>query len=306
MSPVYSFNVGPADGVRLGGFVLVAGLVSVLQAAARRLQELQRRQDQNREQSLAVLAHELRTPLAAIINSLEILRHSQGGDSRAEPLWGIVQRQAQHMARLIGELLDACRIDRGKTVLCKAKLDLVSAVSDAVEAVRPLIEERRHRLQIVLPPEPVYLEADRMRLEQIIVNLLTNAARYTEPGGHIRLVVERGPDVAVLRVRDTGIGIAPAKLSSIFELFVQEKRGSQGGLGIGLHVVAGLVRLHGGSVTALSAGPGQGSEFLVRLPLSGERSEERAPDGTHVVSLLGDSSQTVIPRRTDPARPVLG
>ena len=232
-----------------------------------------------KDQLLAVLAHELRTPLSAILNSLEVLRRCGTDDPRAERTRGIVERQARHMGRLIDDLLDVSRIDRGKVQLCKKRLHLVAAVIDAVDSVGSLIEERRHHLEVLLPPEPLYLDADPMRLEQILVNLLTNAAKYTKPGGNIWLMVERGHGEAVLRVRDTGIGIAPDILPSIFDLFVQEKNGSQGGLGIGLHLVRGLVRLHGGTVTAASAGPGQGSEFVVRLPLETElyQQERRGP-----------------------------
>jgi signal transduction histidine kinase len=220
-----------------------------------------------KEQFLAILAHELRTPLTAILASLEVLRRRSADGPTAERTRGIVERQARNMGRLIDDLLDVSRIDRGKVQLCKRPLDLVPAVVEAVESVSSLIEERHHHLEVVLPPEPLYVDADPMRLEQIVANLLTNAVRYTEPGGYIWLMVEHGHGEAVLRVRDTGIGIAPDILASIFELFVQEKNGSQGGLGVGLHLVRSLVRLHGGTVTAASAGPGKGSEFVVRLPL---------------------------------------
>jgi signal transduction histidine kinase len=250
-----------------------------------------------KDQFLAVLAHELRTPLAAILASLEVLRRCGGGDATAERARGMVERQARHMGRLIDELLDLSRIDRGKVELCKKRLELLSVVVDAIESVRPLIEARRHDLEVVLPPQPLYLDADPLRLEQIIVNLLTNAAKYTEPGGNIWLTVERVHGKAVVRVRDTGIGIARDILPSIFDLFVQAKNGSQGGLGIGLHLVRGLVRLHGGSVTAASAGAGQGSEFIVRLPLQEEPAEQehqRVPG-----ERTGRLRQRSLPREND-------
>jgi signal transduction histidine kinase len=238
--------------------------------------DILRARSRAKDQFLAILAHELRTPLSVILASLEVLRRRGADGPTAERTRDILERQAQHMLRLIDDLLDVYRIDRGKVQLCTTRFDLVPVVVAVVENVNPLMEQRRHYLDVVLPPEPLYLDADPMRLEQILVNLLTNAAKYTEPGGRIWLLVERGHSEVVLRVRDTGIGIAPDILSSIFDLFVQEKNGSQGGLGIGLHLVRGLVRLHGGTVTAASAGPGQGSEFVVHLPL--RASQE--PSGT--------------------------
>jgi len=218
---------------------------------------------------LAVLAHELRTPLSAMLTSLEVWRRCGTDGLTAQRTRGVIERQARHMGRLIDELLDVCRIDRGKVQLCKERLHLAAAVVDAVDSVSALIEERGHNLEVALPPEALYVHADPTRLQQILVNLLTNAVKYTEPGGQIWLRVEKGMGEAVLRLRDTGIGIAPDILPSIFDPFAQEKNGSRGGLGIGLHLVQGLVRLHGGTITAVSPGSGQGSEFVVRLPLCG-------------------------------------
>jgi signal transduction histidine kinase len=226
---------------------------------------------------LALLAHELRTPLTAILTSLQILQRHRSDGPVAERTRAIVERQARHIGRLVDDLLDVFRVEQGKIQLRKQRLHLAAAVIDAVESVSSLIEKQHHSLEVVLPPEPLYLEADPMRLEQILVNLLTNAAKYTPPGGQIWLAVEHGQDEVVLRVWDTGIGIATDMLPSIFDLFVQEKTGSQGGLGIGLHLVRNLVRLHGGTVTASSAGPGQGSEFVVRLPLLGDLGQADFP-----------------------------
>jgi signal transduction histidine kinase len=284
MTPVFSLGGGLTEGVRLGIFGLVAVLVSSLHEVRVRLEASLRRQAQARDQFLAVLAHELRTPLAAILNGLEVLRRCGSGGPIPERTRGVLERQARHMGRLINDLLDVSRIERGKVQLCKKRLDLVPTVVDAVEIVSPLIEERRHHLEVVLPPAPVYLNADPTRLKQIIVNLLTNAAKYSEAEGRICLVVQRRPGEAVLRVRDTGIGLAADSLPHIFELFGQAKDGSQGGLGIGLHLVRGLVRLHGGSVIASSAGPGQGSEFVVRMPLCEEPLRAEPADSSELIS----------------------
>jgi len=243
---------------------------------------------QAKDQLLAVLAHELRTPLSAILSSLEVLRRRGADDPIAERTADIVERQARHMGRLIDDLLNVSRIDRGKVQLRKKRLNLVPAVVGAVESVGSLIEERRHELEVVLPPEPLYLYADPMRLEQILVNLLTNAAKYTEPEGHIWLVVERERGEVLLRVRDTGIGIAPDILHSIFDLFVQERNGSEGGLGIGLYLVRCLVRLHGGAITAASAGPGRGSEFVVRLPVWVEPSQDECQSARDEQAVLSE------------------
>jgi signal transduction histidine kinase len=216
---------------------------------------------------VVLVAHELRTPLTAILTGLEVLQRHRSDGPIAERTRGIIERQARHMRRLVDDLLDVCRLDQGKTQLCKQRLLVAATIVDAVESAGSLIDERDHTLEVVLPPEPVYVEADPMRLQQILVNLLSNAARYTPPRGQITLILERSQDEAVLRVQDTGIGIAAELLPSIFDLFVQEKNGAQGGLGIGLHLVRSLVRLHGGTITASSPGPGQGSEFMVRLPL---------------------------------------
>jgi signal transduction histidine kinase len=232
---------------------------------------------QTRDPFSAVLAHELRTPLSAILASLEVLRREGAGGPIAERARAIAERQARLMERLIDDRLDASRIELGKVELCTKRLDLAAVMHNAVESVKALMEERGHHLEVVLPSQPLWVEADPMRLEQILLNLLTNAAKYTKPGGYIWLLAERANGSAVLRVRDTGIGIAPEILPRIFDLFVQEKNGGQGGLGIGLYLVNGLVRLHGGTVTAASAGPGRGSEFVVRLPLAAEAS----PGGMH-------------------------
>jgi CheY-like chemotaxis protein len=184
------------------------------------------------------------------------------------------------MVRLVDDLLDVGRITQGKLQLRRERVDLASVVQSAVEGSRPLIESNRHDLSIRLPAEPIYLEADPTRLAQVFSNLLTNAAKYTDRGGRITLIAERQGGEVVVAVRDTGIGIAPDYLPRLFEMFSQVDSAlerSQGGLGIGLSLVKGLVRMHGGSVEARSEGLGKGSEFVVRLPVAGGRSAPESP-----------------------------
>jgi signal transduction histidine kinase len=234
---------------------------------AQDLAELDRRKDE----FLAMLGHELRNPLAPIRNAVHILSLVGIDHTAAEQARKVIERQVKHMTRLVDDLLDVSRIAHGKILLHKERVDLRTAVGHGLETCRPLIEARGHALEVTLPPQPVWAEADPARLEQVVVNLLTNAAKYTEPGGRICLTMQPTPREAVLRVRDTGVGIPPEQLERVFDLFTQVDRSisspSQWGLGIGLSLVRRLVELHGGTVTAASAGRGQGSEFTVRLPI---------------------------------------
>ncbi|MFN3653537.1 MAG: response regulator [Armatimonadota bacterium] len=240
-----------------------ARLFSELEDSARRKDEF-----------LAMLAHELRNPLAAISNADYVLDEVSSGNDRVSRLREIISRQTKHLARLVDDLLDISRITRGKIELRKEPLDLVAVVQRAVETTGPLIDGRQHELHVELPESPICLEADPTRLEQILANLLNNAAKYTEPGGTIWLAVRTIPEGdqewAEVRVRDTGIGMHPELLPRIFELFTQSERSldrSEGGLGIGLALVRNLIQLHGGTIHATSQGPGTGSEFVVRLPV---------------------------------------
>jgi signal transduction histidine kinase/ActR/RegA family two-component response regulator len=235
-----------------------------------------------KDEFLAMLGHELRNPLASILSAAQVVRLRAAKGKDIGPTTNIVERQALHMARLIDDLLDVARVSQGKIVLRKELIDLASVVSRAVEAVRPLVEEGRHELVIALPGAPVVIEADLARLQQIISNLLSNAARYSDPGGTIWLSAAAEGATLVLRVRDRGMGMAKDLLPRVFELFVQADRSlsrSQGGLGIGLALVRNLVELHGGSVEAKSDGPGKGSEFVVRLPYA---PQPALPDGAAV------------------------
>jgi PAS domain S-box-containing protein len=224
--------------------------------------------DRRKDEFLAMLAHELRNPLAAI-NGAALLFGKLESEEELEWAKDVVIRQVKHLARLIDDLLDVSRISRGKIALRKEPIDLSPVIASAVEAVRPLMEERKHELSVLLANGGLRVEADPLRLEQILVNLLTNAAKYTDAGGRISLAARpEGADV-VIQVRDTGVGIAPELMPRIFDLFAQGDRTmarSEGGLGIGLTLVQKLAEMHGGGVTAASEGPGKGSEFTVRLP----------------------------------------
>lgn len=224
--------------------------------------------DRRKDEFLAMLAHELRNPLAPIRNAVDIMHNAEPAVAEVQWARDVIDRQLQHMTRLIDDLIDMSRISRGKIELRKETIQLASVVATAVEASRPPIESRRHELSITMPAQPIMLNADPTRLAQVLSNLLNNAAKYMEEGGHIWLTCERSGDQAVIRVKDTGVGIPVTMLPHIFDMFVQVDHSlerSQGGLGIGLTLVQRLVALHGGTVQAFSDGPGKGSEFVVRL-----------------------------------------
>jgi PAS domain S-box-containing protein len=232
--------------------------------------------DQRKDEFLAMLAHELRNPLAPLRNALQILRLKLHGEPVVEQFGGLMERQVMHLVRLVDDLLDVSRISRGKIELRRQRVDLAAVVARAVESVRPLLEERRHHLEIALPETPAVLEADADRLVQVLLNLLGNAARYTPAGGHITLTAAAEDGAMVLRLRDDGIGIRPEMLPRVFDMFQQADRvpgKSAEGLGLGLTLVKNLVEMHGGTVEAHSEGPGTGSEFVVRLPSSARGAE---------------------------------
>ncbi len=232
-----------------------------------------REDNRHMHEFLAELGHELRTPLGAICNALQVLA-LQGDDAvLRESVRGLMERQTQCIGRLVDGLLEVSRIEHGKIQLRKETLDLAQSVARAVETVRASVEGRGHQIDLTLPPGPAAFDADPVRLEQVLTNLVNNASKYMEPGGRIGITAEvQGGDV-VLRVRDSGIGIDPEMLAHIFDPFWQVERTldhSQGGLGIGLALVRKLVEMHGGSTSASSAGLGRGSEFVVRLPAHAE------------------------------------
>jgi CheY-like chemotaxis protein len=227
--------------------------------------------DRRKDEFLAMLAHELRNPLAPISNALDVMRLSDDLSPATARMCEIMEGQVDHMVRLVDDLLDVSRITRGKIELRKESVDLAAIVASAVEASRPLIEAAGHRLTVSIPPEPMTLEADAVRLAQVIANLLNNAAKYTEEAGQIWLTVRREDGQAVVSVRDTGVGIPSEMLPHVFEAFTQADRSlsrAQGGLGIGLTLARSLVQMHGGTIEAHSSGRGMGSEFIVRLPLA--------------------------------------
>jgi PAS domain S-box-containing protein len=245
----------------------------------KRLEEALKDADRRKDEFLAVLAHELRNPLAPIRNVLQILRVKAPED--AELLWArdVIGRQVDQLTRLVDDLLDVSRISRGKIKLQLAPLDLATVIAGAVETSRPLIDARLHRLTLQLPEKPVWLQGDLVRLTQVVANLLNNAAKYQDVGGYIGVTVEREENEAVIRVKDKGVGISPELLPGVFDMFEQVQRPhgtSQDGLGIGLSLARSLVELHGGAISVKSAG-GDGSEFTVRLPcMAGEPRRKRA------------------------------
>jgi PAS domain S-box-containing protein len=229
------------------------------------LADLHRRKDE----FLAMLSHELRNPLAPIANAVQLLRLGQDHDPLQQQARAIIDRQVTQLTRLVDDLMEVSRVTTGRIQLRLEPVLANAIVERAVETARPAIDRHLHNLELSLSPEPIWLHADPSRLEQVIVNLLTNAAKYTADGGRIALAVEQRDGECTLRIRDTGVGIAPDLLPRIFDLFTQAERSldrSQGGLGIGLAVVQRLVELHGGRVGAYSA-LGQGSEFVVHLPV---------------------------------------
>jgi signal transduction histidine kinase len=227
-------------------------------------------QDQRKNEFLATLAHELRNPLSAMRNGLQLLRLASDDPAMLIHARAILNRQVEQMVRLVDDLLDASRINSNRVELRKEWVELATVIKSAVETSRPAIESARHELTVNLPSQPVLLDADPLRLAQALSNLLNNSAKYTEAGGCISLTAEQEGDQVTIRVRDTGIGISGDVLPHLFKMFVQATRSverSQGGLGIGLSVVKGLVEMHGGTVEASSEGPGKGSVFIVRLPV---------------------------------------
>jgi len=229
-----------------------------------------REDDRRKDEFLATLAHELRNPLAPIRNAIEILKAK--GPTDSELVWGreVIDRQVQHMTRLLEDLLDVSRISHNKLELRKEKVELAELIRHAVETTRPAIEAGGHDLSLELSREPIYIEVDPVRVAQVFSNLLSNAAKYTQAGGHIRVIEERKGSDVLVTVRDNGIGISSEMLPFVFDMFSQAQRmldRAQGGLGIGLSLARSILELHGGSIEARSDGPGKGSDFIVCFPL---------------------------------------
>jgi PAS domain S-box-containing protein len=260
---------------------VVVSDINARKQAEQTLADLNRRKDE----FLAMLSHELRNPLAPILNAVQLLQLQKNENAVQQKARAIIERQVRQLTHLVNDLLDVARAATGRIQLCREQVLVNDIIQRAVETARPLIDQRRHELTVSLPPDPIWLYADGSRMEQVVTNLLSNAAKYTNEGGHIRLSVQQEGDQAVLRVRDTGLGIAPDFLPRVFDLFTQAERSPcqpQGGLGIGLALVKRLVELHEGTVK-VSSTLGQGSEFVVRLvmrpPVTPPGPTQPAPSG---------------------------
>ncbi len=252
--------------------------------------------DQRKDHFLAMLAHELRNPLAPISNAVQIMRIEGPGGPNLEWSIDVISEQIKHMTRIVDDLLDVSRITRGTVDLRKEPIELRRVVELAVQASQPLLEDYKHELQLALPPEPVVLDVDPARLAQVLSNLLNNAAKFTPEGGRIKLSAALDGSDLLIKVADNGIGIAPELLPKLFDLFVQADQTlsrSRGGLGIGLTVVRSLVEMHRGSVTVRSEGLGKGSEFTIRIPVS----ESSLTSGKNTKALAHDPTRP-LPRRS--------
>lgn len=281
----------------------ISGLVVVFRdiTANRRTEKALREGDQRKNEFLAMLAHELRNPLAPILNAVHLLRVGNPEAATLEWARALIERQVRQMTRLVDELLDISRISSGTITLQKKTAELVKIMVEAVETSRPLIDARKHTLTAVLPEHPLWLEADATRLIQVVTNLLNNAAKYTAEGGRISLTADAEREQVILRVQDSGMGIAADMLPRVFDLFAQADRSlahTQGGLGVGLTLVRKIVDLHGGTVEAFSEGLGRGSTFTVRLPLAPTTTpslnvppdvDNAAADGHHRVLVVDDN-----------------
>lgn len=258
-----------------------------------RIERALKEADRHKDEFLAMLAHELRNPLAPIHSAVQIMRHAELPDPQLSWACDVIGRQIRHLTRLVDDLLDVSRITRGKINVTREPLDLTTVITRAVETVQPLITERRHALSIELPQQPLEVTGDLTRLTQSIGNVLSNAAKYTDPGGQITVQARLEEQTVNIVIRDNGIGIPAESLSSVFDLFTQLDRGerrSQEGLGIGLALVKRLIELHDGSISACSEGLGRGSEFIIRLPRLDARraaqpmAEAKQPDGENLSS----------------------
>ena len=243
---------------------------------AQELREAAQNARRLQEEFLAMLAHELRNPLGPIRNAVEVLARVDRGQPVPRPVLDIIRRQVQHMVRLLDDLLDVSRLTQGKVTLQRGPLEVTEIIDQAVEATTGLMKERSQQLTLDLPATPLHVDGDAVRLAQVFSNLLQNASKYTQTGGSITVRAQRSGKSVVIRVIDNGTGISTQALPYVFELFVQDERPmvrSQGGLGIGLTVVRRTVELHEGTVEVFSNGRGQGSEFVVTLPLLEHQSE---------------------------------
>jgi signal transduction histidine kinase/ActR/RegA family two-component response regulator len=287
--------------------LMLATALDRARAESSRLNAELREEHRRKDDFLAMLCHELRNPLAPLVICIEMLRRPGVSESQASRSLEIAARQAAHLTRLVEDLMDVSRVSRGRIELRREPVKLATAVADAVETSRELIESRRHRIAVELAPEPLVVSADVVRLGQVLANLLHNAAKYTDPGGRIDVRLAREGNEAVVSVADTGIGISAATLPGVFELFTQAPVAlsrAQGGMGIGLTLVRALVQLHGGSVSAHSDGVGKGSRFTVRLPLAAKAADgdKQAPAPRHApIEDVGPVRMLVVDDNADAA-----
>lgn len=254
-----------------------------------RVAALLRKEGRRRDQFIAILAHELRNPLAPIIHEIEAIKLDQSAPPELQRSLDVIERQSNQIAHLLKDLLDVSRALRGKIELQLQMIDLSSVIERAVETAMPLIKKANHTLTVDLPKTPIRFMADPIRLEQVIVNLLNNAAKYTDPNGHIWLSASQTNWTVTLTVRDSGIGIPEELLPRIFDLFLQADQSLarvKGGLGVGLGISRLLVRLHGGTITAESPGLGKGSEFIVKIPMINLVKRQDAQDITETTPAL--------------------
>ena len=282
---------------RVEGVVLTFIDITDRKTAEQELRDADRRKDE----FLALLAHELRNPLAPIVSGIDLLRQAKDNPRVLEQVTATMSRQVTQLVRLVDDLLELSRVSGGRLRLRKTRVPLRDVMRDAVASVRPLIERQRHVLEVKLPEDPIELEADSARLTQVFANLLNNAARYTPEGGRITIEAAHEGQEAVVTVSDNGIGIPAPAMARIFEMFYQGEEGRPnrgGGLGIGLTLARSLIEMHGGTITAASGGSDRGSQFTVRLPaaeqpVAGERKEQRATDkplGGHRVLIVDDNT----------------
>jgi two-component system, chemotaxis family, CheB/CheR fusion protein len=288
----------------------IVGVIGIFRSVTEQKRAEEKTNDavRRRDEFLAMLSHELRNPLGAIVSATALLKEPATEPEQQTKVLQVVERQAQQMARLLDDLLEASRITQDKIELRRSVLDLRTVVKDAVDAVRSLMESRGLEFSLKLDPEPLYVDGDAARLQQINVNLLSNAAKYTPRGGHVVLRAQRHVDEAHISVTDDGLGIPKEMLESAFDLFVQSHRTldrAEGGLGLGLTLVRGLVAKHGGSVHARSDGEGKGSEFIVRLPLAAAPASDAHPAPRQSGIQLSRGAKVVVVEDNADSREVL-
>ena len=248
-----------------------------------------------------MLSHELRNPLAAVVTATELLKSEPSRVAATPALVAVLDRQSQQMSRLLDDLLDASRVTQNKIELRKTQIDLRTVVEEAVAAARPMMESHHLHFSLIVDGQPLWIEGDGSRLQQVFVNLLTNAAKYTPGGGHVSLEAAREGANACIRVKDDGMGIAPDMVDAIFDLFVQSNRTlerAQGGIGVGLTLAKSLVEMHGGTLRADSDGEGKGSTFSVTMPLVEARTDGRAPTGA-TTKMVKDARIVVVEDNVD-------